>query len=241
VKIGSVPFLNALPLHLALGEPVMLHPPVVLAKKLAQGEVDAALVPVVECLRNAGSGYVLVDGVAIASRGPVESVILALAEENAPIRSVALDRTSVTSAALTRVLLEKYRGLRPEYRAEGQPADAQLWIGDRALEFRRSRPDAAMWDLGGVWQQATGLPFVYALWAVRSEAATTALAQALREAKEKGLRRRGEIAANAAELRYLTESIRYDLGKGEKEGLLRFARDLVELGILNQVPELTWI
>ena len=241
MKIGSVPFLNALPLHLALGNPVILHPPVVLAEKLAGGEVDAALVPVVECLRDAGRGYVLVDGVAIASRGPVESVILALAKEGGPIRSVALDRTSVTSAALTRVLLEKYRGLRPEYREEGQPADAQLWIGDRALEFRRNFPSAAVLDLGEAWQSATGLPFVYALWAVRPDAATPALARALREAKEAGLRRRGEIAANPAEHRYLTESIRYDLGTEEKEGLLRFARDLIEWGILNKVPELTWI
>ena len=109
----------------------------------------------------------------IASRGPVLSVTLFSRVPWAEIRRVALDEGSRTSAALTQILLRKRYGVHPEIvplpmdrAAEDVDADAVLLIGDRAMRaclpgFRYA------FDLGQEWFDWTGLPFVYAVWAVR--------------------------------------------------------------------------
>ena len=111
--------------------------------------------------------------IAIASRGPVLSVTLFSRVPWAEIRRVALDDGSRTSAALTQILLRKRYGVQPEIvplpldqRAEDVDADAVLLIGDRAM--RACLPGFAhAYDLGQEWHDWTGLPFVYAVWAVR--------------------------------------------------------------------------
>ncbi len=111
--------------------------------------------------------------IAIASRGPVLSVTLFSREPWAEIRRVALDAGSRTSAALTQILLRKRYGVHPEVvplpldrGAEDVDADAVLLIGDRAM--RACLPGFAhAFDLGQEWHDWTGLPFVYAVWAVR--------------------------------------------------------------------------
>ena len=89
------------------------------------------------------------------------------------IRRIALDEGSRTSAALAQVLLRKKYSVKPDIvplpldrSAEEVEADAVLLIGDRAMHaclpgFRFA------FDLGEEWDDWTGLPFVYAVWAVR--------------------------------------------------------------------------
>lgn len=244
-RLGTVPYLNAAPLVYGLedgngSESLVRLPPAALADELAAGNLDAALVPIAEFLLHA-EDYVLVEGAAIASRGPVYSVILAHNRPLHDIRSVALDPDSRTSVLLTRALLELGRGRRVDYYLPGLPADARLIIGDPAIAYRRDNPIRPVIDLGDLWQNWTGLPFVYAGWAIRRESATPELADRLRAAKRAGLAARPQIAADAEELHYLTEHIRYDLGSDEKAGLLQFAGYLVELGVLAKIPAITWI
>lgn len=238
-RIGVVSYLNARPLSQGLAEAQFAHPSV-LAEDLHAGKLDAALVPVAECLRY--PGYQLVDGVAIASRGPVYSVMLAHEGPLETIKSVSLDSASQTSALLVRVVLEKFFGLTVEYRPQGEKADAQLWIGDQAIRFRKKNPQVSVLDLGEIWWKETGSPFVFAVWAIRPEFSKASdLARQLRETAKHGLAERRSLAANDFEFHYLTESIHYGCGTEEKQGLRRFAEYLVELKILPVVPDLIWI
>lgn len=215
--LGSVPYLNARPL--LWGLEARLAPPSLLAAWLRAGEVEAALVPIVEAIEN--PVYWLVDGVAIGCDGPVYSVILTLAKPLTQVRTVALDAASKTSVRLMQWLLERHYGLTPVYVPDGAPADAQLRIGDPAIAFRQAQPEHPLLDLGEAWRAATGLPFVFAVWALR--APDQALADRLRQAAREGLTRRGEIAQDPGEYRYLTESIRYELGERQREAIARFA------------------
>src|SRR5919202_573273 len=116
IRVGAVNYLNTKPLIEGLGSfaphaHLDLDLPSRLADRLATGDLDVALIPVIEYFR-AGT-YSVVPGVSIASRGPVLSVTLFSRVPWPDVRSVALDEGSRTSSALARILLEKRYGVRP--------------------------------------------------------------------------------------------------------------------------------
>jgi chorismate dehydratase len=252
LRIGAVNYLNTKPLiheldTLAPDAELLLDVPSRLADQLADGSLDVALIPVIEYFR-AGT-YTIVPDISIASRGPVLSVTLFSRVPWTNIRSVALDEGSRTSAALTQVLLRKRYGIRPELvplpldqPAEEIDADAVLLIGDRAM--RACLPGFAhAFDLGQEWHDWTGLPFVYAVWAVRDGVELGPVAQALREAKRRGCLNVGPIAHREAPLlgldagfcrRYLSNIIHFDLGPREQAGLHHFYMLACELGLARR-------
>lgn len=249
IRIGAVNYLNTKPLIcdlelLAPDAELCLDLPSRLADRLAAGELDVALIPVIEYFR-AGC-YRVVPDISIASRGPVLSVTLFSRKPWAGIRRVALDVGSRTSATLAQVLLTVRHGVRAEVvplalekRAEDVDADAVLLIGDRAM--RACLPGFVhAFDLGQVWHDWTGLPFVYAFWAVREGVELGEVGAALLEAKRRGLERVGEIAQREAPglgldagfcRRYLQNIIQFDLGPRELAGLERFYRLACQLGL----------
>ena len=250
IRIGAVNYLNTKPLIedlelLAPEAELVLQVPSRLADDLAAGRLDVALIPVIEYFRGAGA-YGIVPNIAIASDGPVLSVTLFSRVPWTQIRRVALDEGSRTSAALAQILLRKRHGLAPEvvplplaHQAEHADADAVLLIGDRAM--RACLPGFAhAFDLGQEWHDWTGLPFVYAVWAVRAGVDLGSVADALVEAKGRGRERVGAIAAREAPLlaldagfcrRYLSNIIRFDLGQREQMGLRQFYALACELGL----------
>src|SRR5205823_6073420 len=135
-RIGAVNYLNTKPLicdleELAPEAELVLDVPSRLADRLAAGDLDVALLPVVEYFR--AESYSIVPDIAIASRGPVLSVTLFSRVAWPEIRRVALDAGSRTSAALAQVLLRNRHGVRPEVvplpldrSAEDADADAVL-------------------------------------------------------------------------------------------------------------------
>src|SRR5436305_9601091 len=143
IRVGAVNYLNTKPLieGLATFAPhaeLHLDLPSRLADRMAAGDLDVGLIPVIEFFR--AGNYSIVPGVSIASRGPVLSVTLFSRVPWPEIRSVALDEGSRTSAALTQILLRKKHGLRPRFEqlpidtpAEDVATDAVLLIGDRAM------------------------------------------------------------------------------------------------------------
>jgi chorismate dehydratase len=252
LRIGAVTYLNTRPLiyqleALAPTAELFLDYPSRLADQLARGELDVALVPVIEYFR-AGS-YRLIPDIAIASQGPVLSVTLFSRVPWPEIRRVALDEGSRTSAALTQILLCKKYGVQPalcplplDCGAEAADADAVLLIGDRAMHaclpgFRYA------FDLGQEWHEWTGLPFVYAAWAVREGVELGPVLDAFYEAKRRGIEHIGPIAAQEAPglqldagfcRRYLANIIRFDLGPPELAGLQRYYELASELGLARR-------
>src|SRR5438067_4626955 len=207
IRIGAVNYLNTKPLicdleKLAPRAELVLDLPSRLADRLAAGELDVALIPAIEYFR--GGRYTIVPNIAIASRGPVLSVTLFSRVPWQDIRRVALDAGSRTSAALCQILLRKRYGVSPavealplDRAAEEADTDAVLLIGDRAM--RACLPGFAhAFDLGQEWHDWTGLPFVYAFWAVREGVELGAVQEALQEAKRRGRARAGAIAYHEA-------------------------------------------
>jgi chorismate dehydratase len=249
IRIGAVEYLNTKPLIcdldlLAPEAELILDLPSRLADDLASGQLDVALIPVIEYFR--AGNYTLVPNIAIGSRGPVLSVTLFSRVPVAEIRSLALDEGSRTSAALCQVLLRMRHEVRPkllplrmDQAAEDVAADAVLLIGDRAM--RASLPGFPYsYDLGQEWHDWTELPFVYAVWAVRPGVDLGDAAEALIEAKRRGRERVAQIAHSEAPRlqldagfcrRYLSNIIHFDLGPRELAGLRRFYELACELGL----------
>jgi chorismate dehydratase len=237
--LGSVPYANARPLIEGLASDpavrLLLETPSRLARRLAEGGLDAALVPSVEVFRD--PRLVVVPAGCISSRGPVASVSLFCRRPLGPGGRVLVDESSLTSAALVRVLLEGPLGAPGARLAPCPPstdpreadADAVLLIGDPALvQDRRGLTEV---DLGEAWTRWTGLPFVWAVWAARDAAAAAAAAPVLEEARRRGrealpaivLREAARLGLPEADLhRYLTRNIRHDLGEEERRGMERF-------------------
>ena len=257
VRLGVVSYLNTRPLVEAFRTGAIdcdfeLHcdVPSRCAERLHTGETDVALIPAIEIARGR-EAYRIVPQVGIVSNGAVGSVFIALNTEPEKIETLALDSGSRTSVALAQIVLARQFGSRPEVffhppdiDAMLKRADAALLIGDPALELRHHR----VLDLGEIWTQMTGLPFVYACWTGRDGALTPDDVAKLVEAKEKGRRAISQIAEDYAAqtctmppdfyAHYLTHNIRYDLGDAELEGLNQFYAYSVELRVIDSVPPL---
>ena len=238
-RVGSVPYLNAVPLTRGLEDEIVFLPPSQLAVKLQQNELDAALVSVTEVLLN--DRYDILDGAAVASLGEVKSVFLAHKQPLDEIREVYCDTASLTSVNLLKVLLAE-KNLKPDFRPlpsyDAAPQfDNVLLIGDRALDFSIANHPHQVWDLGAAWLELTQLPFVYAVWALRRGIENDRLRRQLREAKDFGLDTIEHIIRTRTEYDlqfrqdYLGWHIHYHLGADEKRGLGKFIELLRKHGI----------
>jgi len=248
LHIGCVKYLNARPLIRGWPGNVEFDHPSVLCQRLANGQLDIALVSSFEFLRN--PIYRIVDDVSISSDGPVYSVVVAHCGEFSDIDEIELDPASETAVNLLRCLLGEL-GLTP--RLTGGTSESaglhsgRLIIGDQAISFRQNHADAfRFWDLGEQWKKLTGLPFVYALWLIRPEVPDAkSIAQCLRGLRDENLADIQIIvsdavadAANKKEItqefldRYYNEHLRFGLGTREKQGLQTFADLCAKHGVL---------
>jgi predicted solute-binding protein len=242
IRVGSVPYLNAKPLTRCIASTVSLLEPSRLAADLRAGHLDVGLVPIMEVLEAPPGLYRVVNGAAIGSERDVYSVYLNYTGALGNIQTVALDPASKTSVELTRIVLEKFHRLKPRYVSPDEPADAQLLIGDPAIIHRQANPDQKYLDLGGAWREQTGLPFVFAVWALRlTWWRARGVAGQLRRAKETGVAHANFIARNVFERAYLNEHLCYDLGARQKQAIAKFAELLVELERLPREPKLRFI
>ena len=259
-RIATVPYLDAWPLTKAFDElapgrvRVISATPSVLPELLHADEADAALVPVVECFRGAGAG--VVPGVCIATGLLAEGVKLFSRVAPTEIRHVAVDKGSRTAVALLRILFAELYDVQPDFKVLEPRVDtlledheAALLIGDRVFaaegRFREAcREDVHVVDLGETWRQMTGLPFVYAVWALgrrfvdrNGEDARVELVSLLARTRDRGLARLDDLAVRAAaEGRlgpggvstaevigaFFADAMCYELGDRQLEGLRRF-------------------
>ena len=217
------------------------------ARLLASGEVDGALVPSIEYQRI--PGLAVARGVCVAARHAVRSVLLVSRVPLARVRSVALDEQSRTSAALVRILLERFRGVRPSYEQAAPDLasmlaahDAALVIGDPAMTADTYGYETH--DLATLWRAETGLPFVFALWAVRPERFSEARVDFV-AARDEGVAAIAQLAerfaprlgiARAELVAYLTENIHYELDEESLVGLRLFYDLAAEHGLVDSPP-----
>ncbi len=261
IRLGAIPYLNAKPifygLEAGLGAErfeIGYHSPAECARKLADGELDLALIPSIEYARTEGGGEGLwiVPDIAIASEGPVASVLLLAKVPLEELKVVAVDVSSRSSATLLQILCAESYGIAPETeKAEPEPAmmleryGAAMVIGDPALYC--AEKVVVRRDLGADWSELTGHPFVYAFLAGRESAIGAEDVAVLRDSLRQGLLSIHKIAANhptplqdGTELNenYLRENMRYSFSDKELTGLKLFYIKAWEHGLIDGVPRI---
>lgn len=237
LRIGTVPYLNALPFVSALSamNVASVHPSS-LAPMLRRDEVNIALVPVFEYLARPDL-YAVLDGWCIGSCGEVLSVFVAHHRPMPEVKTVWLDTASLTSVNLFRVLAARHWKIQPEYVADAETSDAEVWIGDQALRFITDHPEVTRSDLGKMWMDFTGLPFVFAVWAVRKDALHLKdELEHLRALLAEGVGNRLRLASTPQEREYLGNKISYELDDEKKRGLARFRKELEEVRLIAPSP-----
>ena len=267
LRISAISYLNTAPLmwDFERGEAgrdfdISYTLPSACARSLAEGTADIGIIPAAAYA--AIPGLQILPDVAIASRRPVRSILLISKIPIEQVRSVALDTSSMTSVALTKVLFEKWLGggrtfapMAPDIDQMLAEHDAGLLIGDPALKIDRLRYHTL--DLAEEWIRYTGKPFVFAFWAVRKDALREAaptldLPAVFQNSRDHGLRASSlaQIArewaprldiTEAAVHTYLTQNIHYQLDAGCLEGLRLFYRYAAEIGALPATPELQFV
>jgi chorismate dehydratase len=262
-RVGHIQFLNCLPIYWGLVRSGALldveltkDTPDRLNDALVRGDLDIGPISLVEYLRHADD-LVLLPDLAVGSDGPVLSVNLVAQRHLAELGRVALGSTSRTSALLARMWLAEVHDVHPAYfacppelTAMLLEADAAVLIGDAALRatYEAPRSGLAVYDLGAVWREWTGLPMVFAVWAAR-RAYAEANPGLVKEVHAAFVRSRGQalahvddVAAQAARwepfdpatlARYF-RTLDFSLGPRQLEGLTEFAR---RAALAGAVPE----
>jgi chorismate dehydratase len=220
--------------------------PAACSEMLSNGEVDGALIPVIEYQRI--PGIILAPDVCVGSKGNVRSVVLVTRKDDLKeVRSVALDHSSRTSVTLLKIVFREFLGIEPEWVSSAPDVDrmliendAALIIGDPAMTFTRN--DLRVLDMASLWREFTGHGFAFAMWAIRDNRAELFGQIDFAAARDEGLARIEEIISHYekqipvshTELRaYLLENITYRIDVSIEEGLklyfdLAFRHGLIE-------------
>src|SRR3954465_1123404 len=246
LKLGRISYVNMAPVFFRLDAQVeeVVGVPTALNRQLVAGELDVAPISSIEYARNADR-LRLLPRLCVSSDGAVESIQLISKTPLDRIRSVAVTPESATSVVLTRVLFPE-----AELVPLGEEAEAKLLIGDAALKSAFKDPTPHH-DLGRLWQERTGLPMVFAVWAAPEPThpdlpeLEDALVASLRAA-----RANPEVLAHESAARYgypagflarYFEKLRYRFGPRERAGLYTFLELAQEVGELDEVPELRYV
>ena len=262
LRISAISYLNTAPLmwdfeHGDAGRDfeISYTVPSQCAAQLEQGSADIGIIP--SAAYATIPHMAIIAGVAIASKQAVRSILLVSHKPLEEIRTVALDNSSLTSVALTRILFEKswgggrtFTSETPVLEAMLSQNDAALLIGDPALKVDRSR--YLTWDLAEEWVHLTGKPFVFAFWAVRQpamERTSLDLAAIFNDSRDHGLESNNldeivrtwarRLSLSEHDVReYLSRNIHFQLDDECLEGLRLFYEYAEHYGILPRIPEL---
>jgi chorismate dehydratase len=265
LKLGHIIYSNCFPPHSRIVLQKVPFPfklvegiPTQLNRMLNEGSIDVSPSSSIEYAMNPGR-YVLLPGLSITSKTKVMSILL---ESNVPIEElsekvVAMTTASATSVVLLRIMLEIRYGVSPRYILYEQSvedpsdrADAMLTIGDLAIQRSMVSTYAHQYDLGGLWYEFTGLPFVFALWQVNdrknSHKELQRLYDVIMESKAYGVSHLKELSEQSTSRFKLSPEVlfaywnlfSYNLNEEERKGLLTFYDYAAEIGAIEPVKEL---
>jgi chorismate dehydratase len=246
IRLGRISYVNMAPVFYRVDAEYeeVSGVPTDLNRRLIAGEIDAAPISSIEYARHAGT-LLLLPRLCVSSEGAVDSIQLVSRLPLDQVQTVAVTPESATSVVLTKVLLPN-----ASHMPLGEEADAKLLIGDAALKSAFEDPTPHH-DLGRLWLERTGLPMVFAVWAVplpvhpgllELEEALVASVRAARSEPE-------TLAYESSALygyppgflaRYF-EKLRYRFGPRERAGLYTFLELARDVGELDEVPELRFV
>ncbi|MGE5172489.1 MAG: menaquinone biosynthetic enzyme MqnA/MqnD family protein [Betaproteobacteria bacterium] len=265
LKLGHIIYSNCFPPHAGIVTQKVAFPfklvegiPTQLNRLLYEGTVDVSPSSSIEYAMNPGR-YILLPGLSITSKKKVMSILL---ESKVPIEElnnkvVALTTASATSVVLLRILLEIRYAANPRYTLYEQgvedpsdQSDAMLTIGDLAIQKAAVSKYPHRYDMGELWYEFTGLPFVFALWQVNERKnihkELGRLYDIIMESKSYGLAHLKELAEEttgkfnipAPVLLNYWNLFSYSFGEEEQKGLLTYYGYAAEIGAIEGVPDL---
>ena len=267
ISLGRIDYMNVAPIYHGLDNGLAAHginvisgPPNTLNQMMIDGDLDISPVSSAAYARNAHEWLILPD-LAIACHRRVLSVLLVsrYSLEAMTGRRILVTDESSSARDLCRLIFS-LKGIRPEFvvgRVKSpsqlpEDIDAALVIGDSALSHPWERVFPYILDLGTQWWMMTGLPFVFAVWAVRKEFArkypkrVEAVLSLLKASRRLGDEAMDQIIEKAcarlgihdSTARLYYESLVYDLGDREKKGLELFYKNLYQAGITDAAAPL---
>ena len=246
IKLGRIGYVNMAPVFFRLDADVeeIVGVPTSLNKQLVAGKLDVAPISSIEYARNADT-LRLLPRLCVSSDGAVESIQLISKTPLERIRTVAVTPESATSVVLTRVLFPD-----AELVPLGEDAEAKLLIGDAALKSAFEDPTPHH-DLGRLWQERTGLPMVFAVWACPEpvadglaeleDALVASVRMARAEPENLAFEASEKYGYPAGFLARYFEKLRYRFGPRERAGLYTFLEMARDHDLLETVPELRFV
>ncbi|NLK52351.1 MAG: menaquinone biosynthesis protein [Syntrophomonadaceae bacterium] len=270
-RVGHIQFINCLPLYYGLVKKGVLldveltkGTPTELNQYLIRGELDISPISSIEYGRHADE-LLLMPDLTVSADGEVRSILLLskVPIEELEGRTIALTNTSATSQALLQILLQERFGLKchffvspPELGSMLLEADAALLIGDPALRaFYQPRQGLYSYDLGTVWKEFTGLPMVFAVWAVRREYVhkhkdlAMEVYHAFHQSMQFSLEHLDEVTTNASRwetldkelLRQYFACLQFTFDEQKKAGLEKFYFYAHRYGFLSKIPAIKFM
>src|SRR2546423_2024531 len=261
-RIAASSYLNTAPLiwsfiHGSQCEAVELFTdtaPARCAEMLERGEVDAALVPVIEYQRI--PDIAIIPDVCVGSKTAVRSVVLATRKNNLKkVERVALDESSRTSAALVKIIFREFLGCEPEWKTAAPDlksmltdSDAALIIGDPAMKIPRDQ--FRVFDLAALWHEFTGLGFVFAMWMARKDSVEKTRAIDFAAARDEALANLDQVIVDyphpiefsRAEVKqYLTENIVFHVDEEMRKGLAVYFDLAKKHGLIDRIRPVEFI
>jgi chorismate dehydratase len=251
LRYGRIAYVNVGPVETAFDVgavtrdvDVLPAVPAQLNAAMSAGEIDAGAISAAHYLANR-EHFVRIGDLCIVADGPVRTVLFCSPRPPALLgeATVALTSHSASGRALLATLLASFPDVKPRYEvvddalAAARAGRPTLVIGDDALIARAELPPAQVHDLGEAWRFWTGLPFVFAVWAVRREALAArpnevaALTQALVAARDWGEEHRDAVIDAAIAVKpyhralyadYFTR-LSYRFDERAEQGLERFS------------------
>ncbi|MHB9072776.1 MAG: menaquinone biosynthetic enzyme MqnA/MqnD family protein [Desulfobaccales bacterium] len=267
-RLGRIAYLNVLPIYFAMenlfgenGYHLVRGTPADLNALMRRGEVDLGSISAMEYGR-AFKDYLLLPDLSISSKGAVGSVLLFSRVPFSRLdgRLIRVSAASASGAALVKVLMARLFEVQPRYQpgklADTSPEEcaAVMAIGDEALALKAAGVMPFELDLGEAWQELTGLPFVFGVWAVRRDfagthsEATAALHRLLLRSRDWGLGSLAELSRIAAtsfnmspaQILAYFHQLNFFLSPEHEEGLATFFHYLYNLGELAEEPQLEY-
>ena len=255
IRVSFIEFLNSVPLGWTFLEgphqeefDLKLAVPSECADHLASQEADVGLIPAIEYQRI--PGLRILPDLSISSRRESRTVLFATRVPLEQVKSIALDTSSRTSVVLLRIILERFLGRQdiayhphePEPDRMLSRFDGALIIGNPAFRVERDR--FFVHDLAREWYRFTGLPFVFALWAVREGVDLGKKAGLFLLSRQVGLQSVSRIAEVYSQKlgisrdlisSYLLDNLDYSLDEVHLRSLEVFFGHAQELGVISRV------
>jgi chorismate dehydratase len=254
LKIGQIDYANVYPIfhHLEKEDKYKFVKgvPSFLNSAIREGVIDVAFCSCIEYARNPEQYYVI-PNISISCLNEVKSVMLFSDRQIEELAGVEIYLTgeSGTSVVLFEILMREKYGISPVFTRDNTEASAKVLIGDKALFGYYNGDYKYVYDLGKLWKEFTGLPFVFALWIIRKDKADKSHNE-VAEFISTLIKIKNDSKKNLAALldhytfKGLTsyqiidywEIINYDLSDAHIQGLLKFYSYAKKIGRIKEVP-----